>query len=114
MNKLWLFIVILFLHGCTYTEHTKISSNSYSQYDGELIISTKDIDQPYEEIAIIHSSGKDIDYRKNKIVSRARELGANAIIRFNCGEVYTVTTGAEPIIGTYPKCTALAVRINNN
>jgi hypothetical protein len=101
---------IVFMAGCagiTYPEVSRLSSANYAPLPGDspIQLSTRDIDQKYDEIAIINirsASWTNIDKINNTLRQRARELGANAVVRIQYGH--------EGMWGN-PTATGVAVRI---
>lgn len=100
---------IVFIGGCagiTYPEVSRLSSASYAPLPGDtpILLSTRDIDQKYNEIAIINirsASWTNIDKINDTLRQRARELGANAVVRIQYGH--------EGMWGN-PTATGVAVR----
>ena len=105
-----LIALLVFIAGCagiTYPEVSRLSSASYAPLTGDIPIqlSTRDIDQKYDEIAMINirsASWTNIDKLNETFRQRARELGANAVVRIQYGH--------EGIWGN-PTATGVAVRI---
>ncbi len=93
--------------GITYPEVSRLSSASYAPLPGDtsILLSTRDIDQKYDEIAMINirsASWTNIDKLNDTLRQRARELGANAVVRIQYGH--------EGMWGN-PTATGVAVRI---
>jgi hypothetical protein len=102
-----LILFIVLITGCAGIEVFRLSSASYAPLPGDtpILLSTRDIDQKYDEIAIIFIRGASFTKtdKLNKILrQRARELGGNAVIRIQYGQE-----------GMYrnPIATGVAVRI---
>ncbi len=101
---------ILIIAGCagiTYPEVSRLSEVSHAPLPGNapILLSTKDIDQKYDEIAIINirsASWTNIDKLNEALRQRARELGTNAVVRIQYGH--------EGMWGN-PTATGVAVRI---
>ncbi len=101
---------VVFIAGCagiTYPEVSRLSPTSYAPLPGytSIQLSTRDIDQKYDEIAIINirsASWTNIDKLNETLRQRARELGANAVVRIQYGH--------EGMWGN-PTATGVAVRI---
>ncbi len=105
-----LIALLVFIAGCagiTYPEVSRLSSESYAPLSGDtpILLSTRDIDHKYDEIAIINirsASWTNIDKLNETFRQRARELGANAVVRIQYGH--------EGMWGN-PTATGVAVRI---
>lgn len=93
--------------GITYPEVSRLSTINYAplQESAPILLSTKDIDEKYDEIAIINirsASWTTMDKLNETIKQRARELGANAVVRIQYGH--------EGMWGN-PTATGVAIRI---
>jgi len=113
MNRfIILTLMVGIISGCAYTQYTKLTEESFEPTTGEIMLTTKDLDEPYTELAIITSEGGTINQSKEAIVKKAKELGADAIIKLNCCQTYMLA-GISPVIagGASPSCSGLAVRL---
>lgn len=100
-------LVIAGCAGITYPEVSRLSAVSHAplQANAPILLSTKDIDRKYDEIAIINirsASWTNIDKLNETLRQRARKLGANAVVRIQYGH--------EGMWGN-PTATGVAVRI---
>ena len=53
-------------------------------------LTTGDLDRPYKELGIIFVKGRHVKYEKimEELQSKAKELGANAVIKIKFGKKY--------------------------
>jgi hypothetical protein len=92
--------------GITYPEVSRLSTLNYSplQEGAPIVLSTREIDEKYDEIAIINirsASWTSLDKMNETMRQRARVLGANAVVRIQYGH--------EGMWGN-PTATGVAVR----
>lgn len=92
MMRRTLILCFIFISGCmTFPEVSRISSASYPAKDASasILLRTSDYaDKKYEEIAVINirsGSMTHVDQLNESLKQKARELGADAIIRIQYG-----------------------------
>lgn len=117
MKKYIILFVGFVLSGCAYTQQTKLTEIEYEPTEKNIEITTKDVNQPYLELAIIQSEGWTINQSKESIVKKAKKLGADAVIKFQCnngasiGGVAVGSSGTNWLMGGgSPNCTGLAIK----
>ena len=126
MKKILLIMIFNILTGgCAYTQHTSLVSEEFEPRIGNILITTVDIDENYTEIVIINSDGWSLNQSKKAIEKRAKKLGADAVIKLNCGNMASnmgvgtaVGVGGSVGTGIYtsggsPNCTGIAVKYMN-
>ncbi len=120
MKKYIIFFVCFTFLGCAYTQHTKLTETEYEPTENNIEIATEGVDKPYLELAIIQSEGWTINQSKESIVKKAKKLGADAVIKFQCnngasvGGVAVGSSGTNWLMGGgSPNCTGLAIKYKN-
>ena len=119
-------IVCLFLVGCASIPNIRVNYGSLTNEtfvakssDTEILLTTKDSDRPYKEIGIISASGKvktTYDELNEKIKKKAREIGADAVIKLEYGTQSkafmlpsTIAYGSMGAMVQQPICKGIAV-----
>lgn len=93
MKKILTILLMLLLSGCASTKvnYGSMTSEKLQSKDAnaEILLLTKDIKKPYKEIGIISIVGANkntsYDELNNKLKQKAREVGADAVIKIEYG-----------------------------
>ena len=115
MRTTALFLLLLFLIGCGSSENVaRLTDATYPALpEGEKVeITTGDIDEPYEEVAVLvvgpkpswlpQSGAEEVAAMNERLREEARQLGAHAVVRVS----YEVTT-------EHPRATGTAIRLGS-
>jgi len=88
-----LLTLVMLVSGCATVKinYGSLTNDSFPSKDenAEILLTTKDIDRPYEEVGIISASvtGEGITFEEmnQRMKEKAREIGADAIIKIEYG-----------------------------
>jgi len=90
--KKWLVIILMLIlfTGCATMECFRMRTDFApltSKTGTDVLLTTKDIDRPYNEIGVIFVKGRHVRYEKivEKLRSKAKGLGADAVIKIEFG-----------------------------
>ena len=91
----WLIIIcsLTFFFGCARvrTDFAPLAVDLIAtKPNGDVQLTTGDLDRPYRELGVLFVKGRHTRYEKimEKLQSKAKELGANAVIKIEFGNRY--------------------------
>jgi len=94
MKKWFVLICMLMVSfGCARTraDFAPLSiDSSTSKTGGDILLTTGDLDQPYEELGVIFVKGRCARYKKivERLRAEAKKIGADAVIKIEFGNHY--------------------------
>jgi uncharacterized protein YbjQ (UPF0145 family) len=94
MKKLFIIISsFIFLFGCARirTDFAPLGTDVIgTKLGADILLTTGDPDRPYKEMGVIFVKGRHVGYEKvmEKLQSRAKELGADAVIKIEFADRY--------------------------
>ena len=77
-------LLCCFLSGCATSRGIPYTHKKYppKTSNTEILLTTKDIDRPYEEIGMIEARSETSgEYLRKELISRAQKMGADAVIK---------------------------------